>query len=157
MCSKTSKSLIWRGICLAIALVALAGGVRLWPLQALGTSVTYITFYPAVIVAALYGGLSVGLIATLFSCLTVLFAGTAMFGESFVKDFPFWLGVAVFVINCTIISGIVEAMRRYQSQVLEMQLDLKRRNSELKNANIRLEDEIEVRKRAEEAYQAANA
>ena len=157
MCSKTSKSLIWRGICLAIALVALAGGVRLWPLHHLGASVTYITFYPAVIIAALYGGLSVGLIATLFSCLTVLFAGTAMFGESFVKDFPFWLGVAVFVINCTIISGIVEAMLRFQSQALEMQLDLKRRNAELKNANIRLEDEIEVRKRAEEAYQAANA
>ncbi len=72
-----------------------------------------------------------------------------MFGEYFVKDFPFWLGVTVFVVNCTIISAIVETMRRYQSQVLQMQLDLKRRNAELKNANKGLEAEIEERKRAE--------
>ncbi|HTY24345.1 MAG TPA: PAS domain S-box protein [Desulfomonilaceae bacterium] len=136
---------MWRGIILAIALTALAGGVRLWPLQSLGTSVAYLTFYPTVIIVALYGGFSVGLIATFFSCLTVLFAGAAMFGESFVKDFPFWLAMGVFVVNCTIILGIVWTMRRYQAQVLEMQSDLKQRNAELQAARDILQQEVKLR------------
>ena len=40
----------------AAALVALGAGVRIWPLDALGDRLTYVTYYPVVMGAALYGG-----------------------------------------------------------------------------------------------------
>jgi PAS domain S-box-containing protein len=145
MYSKGSNRPIWHGFVLAVALVALAGAARLWPLHSLGTSVVYTTFYPAVVIAALYGGISAGLTAMLFSCLAVLFAGPSMYGESVTKDFADWLGVAVFVVNCALISGIAEAMRRSRSRVIQAQLELERSNAELKAARDNLEDEVTLR------------
>jgi PAS domain S-box-containing protein len=155
MDSKGSNRPIWWGFVLAIVLVALAGAVRLWPLHYLGTSVVYTTFYPAVVIAALYGGISAGLAATFFSCLAVFFAGPAFYGESVTKDFADWLGVAVFVVNCTLISGISEAMRRSRSRAIQAQLDLKRSNAELKEARDTLEDEV-TRRTAELAQTNAS-
>lgn len=57
----------------AIALVAIAAALRAWPLQALGSILAWLTFYPAVMVAAIYGGLLAGLLATTLACVTVLF------------------------------------------------------------------------------------
>ena len=57
----------------AFLLVSFAAILRIWPLNAIGDEITWFTFYPAVIVAILYGGISAGLIAILLSCLTVVF------------------------------------------------------------------------------------
>ncbi len=52
---------------IATLLVIAAVVLRKWPLQDMGTSLPYITFYPAVTLAALYGGRVSGVIATLLS------------------------------------------------------------------------------------------
>jgi K+-sensing histidine kinase KdpD len=46
-----------------------AGAVRAMFLLALGTRAVYVTFFPAVIIVALYGGLTAGLLATVLSAL----------------------------------------------------------------------------------------
>lgn len=61
----------WPQYGLAVALAIAAAVVRLTVLQALGLRAAYITFYPAVMIAALYGGLPAGLIATVLSILEV--------------------------------------------------------------------------------------
>jgi len=97
-------------IAVAIGIVLLAASLRLWPLQALGLRLAYLTFYPAVMIAALYGGIFTGLLATVLSVLVVYF--WQPMGQSFIQDSADWLGMAVFVINGIMVSLVCEAMRR---------------------------------------------
>ncbi len=46
----------WLHYAIAPALVFAAAALRLWPLQGLELRIPYVTFYPAVMMAALYGG-----------------------------------------------------------------------------------------------------
>lgn len=40
----------------ALVIIAAAAALRVWPLQASGTHMGWLTFYPAVMAAAIYGG-----------------------------------------------------------------------------------------------------
>ncbi len=99
---------------IALAVVAVAAALRAWPLQALGTTLTWLTFYPAVMVVAIYGGLFPGLLATALACMTALFLGPQLVGQAFIKQPADWLGMSVFVLTGTMISSMAEAMRRAQ-------------------------------------------
>ncbi|GEM_PF-641525 len=57
----------------AVVLTVSAALLRLWPLQNMGTDLAYITFYPAVTIAALYGGRVSGVLATILSTAYVFF------------------------------------------------------------------------------------
>lgn len=57
----------------SVWLIATAFALRYWPLQDLGDTIPYLTFYPAVMIAALYGGLYGGTLSTTLSALTVFF------------------------------------------------------------------------------------
>ncbi len=94
----------------AIAVIVAAAGLRVWPLGALELRIPWVTFYPAVMAAALYGGFSSGMLATAFSALLVLFWSPT--GQPFIDDFGDWLGMAVFSINGTLISLMSGAMHR---------------------------------------------
>ncbi len=48
----------------AVVLVVLASLIRIRPLQALGAALPWLTFYPAIAIAGVKGGLSSGLLAT---------------------------------------------------------------------------------------------
>ena len=133
----------WQPYVVAIAIIAAAAALRLWPLQVLGVRLAWLTFYPAVMVAALYGGFSAGLLGTVLSCLTVLFVLPVFVGQPFIRDSADWLGVAVFFITCTMISGVAEAMRRAQARE-------RHTNEQLETANIKLREEINERERAED-------
>jgi K+-sensing histidine kinase KdpD len=98
----------WRRYLVAVALVAAAVVLRVWPLQALGSRLVWLTFYPITMVAAIYGGLSAGLLATGLACLTAAFLGPLLVGQPFIKDPADWLGMAVFVMTGTMISGVAE-------------------------------------------------
>ncbi len=93
-------------------LVVVAALLRIWPLHQVGTDLAWATFYPAVVVAALYGGLAAGLLATALSCLTVLFCWPLLVAQPFITNFTDYLRLAVFVIVGTIISKMTEAARR---------------------------------------------
>ena len=93
-----------------VGIIGVATVLRIWPLQSLGTSLLWLTFYPAVMIASVYGGFWAGLLATTLAFLI------ATMGWQFIADGPFivnradWLGLAVFVVTGTTIAGISEAM-----------------------------------------------
>lgn len=60
-------------IIVAVVLVVFAALLRFWPLQNMGTNLAYITFYPAITIAALYGGRISGVLATVLSTAYVFF------------------------------------------------------------------------------------
>jgi len=91
---------------------ALIGGL-------LGRGIPYLTFYPAVMIAAFFGGIWAGVGATVFSALLAFFwvqQGTMSLPES--------LAMAIFVISCIMISGITEARRRAILQAKESNEEL---------------------------------
>lgn len=99
---------------IATVLVVGAAALRIWPLQGLELRIPWVTFYPAVMVAALYGGLSTGLLATALSALAVLVWSPTV--EPFIDDPGDWLGMGVFMVNCAMISLVSEAMHRARAR-----------------------------------------
>jgi len=94
----------------AIVVIVVAASLRVWPLGALELRIPWVTFYPAVMAAALYGGFFSGILATAFSALLVLFWSPT--DQPFIDDFGDWLGMAVFSVNGTLISLMSGAMHR---------------------------------------------
>lgn len=86
----------------AIVLVALAFRVTL--LNALGGRLAYVTFYPAVAVAAIVGGFSAGALATILSA---VLAHSVLAPLAQAAD---WLGLSTFLLNGTLISAIAEGL-----------------------------------------------
>ncbi|MHB8901372.1 MAG: ATP-binding protein [Thermoguttaceae bacterium] len=99
-------------LALVTTAVALAVAARKLLLEELGTRIVWVTFYPAVTVAALYGGWSAGVLTAGASCLVALYAWPLLVDRPFIADQGDWLGLAAFVINCGMISAVAEAARR---------------------------------------------
>ena len=118
----------------AIALVALAAALRIWPLQALESKLAWLTFYPAVMVVAIYGGISAGLFATVLACLTVIFLWPMLVAQPFINNPADWLGMSVFILTGTMISGVAEAMRRAQKRAIEALEKAETANTSLKQS-----------------------
>lgn len=97
-------------IVIALVIVALAGGLRIWPLDLLGARLPYLTFYPAVVLAAVLGGLVPGLLTTLgaLAFLYFLYPGKALF----IQDYADVVGLLVFLFNGAVIAVIGEYARR---------------------------------------------
>jgi signal transduction histidine kinase/DNA-binding NarL/FixJ family response regulator len=100
----------------AILLIALGAGLRIWPLGSLETRVPWLTFYPVVMLAALYGGIWAGLLGAGLSCLTILFLWPILVAHPFIVVFADWLGMGVFLFTCSMISVVSESMRRAQKR-----------------------------------------
>src|ERR1700722_18964171 len=71
--------------------VVIAAALRIWPLHSLESTLPWVTFYPAVIAAALLGGLWVGLIATGLTCATVLFLWPLFAADPFIRTNAQWI------------------------------------------------------------------
>jgi signal transduction histidine kinase/CheY-like chemotaxis protein len=111
----------WTRYVVAVVLIAVAAALRIWPLQALGSSLAWLTFYPAVMVVAIYGGLYAGLLATVLACLTVTFGWQILVAQPFINNFADWLGMSVFILTGSMISSVAEAMRRAQARAIKAQ------------------------------------
>lgn len=94
----------------AITVILIAACLRKWPLGALELRIPWVTFYPAVMAAALYGGFFSGILGTVLSTLVVLFWSPTE--HPFIDDSGDWLGIAVFSVNGTLISLMSGAMHR---------------------------------------------
>jgi signal transduction histidine kinase/CheY-like chemotaxis protein len=91
----------------ALLIVGVASAIRQLFFGDLGRGIPYLTYYPAVMLAALYGGLVAGLLSTAASGLLSFFwvqQGSVSSAET--------LAIVVFGVSCTMISLITEAMRR---------------------------------------------
>jgi PAS domain S-box-containing protein len=108
-------------VAIVITVVAAAG--RLAFLQVLGTSIAFVTFYPAVMISALYGGLGPGVLATVLSALLATYLWIEPAGHFFSVSRRDFIGLTIFFMNCMAISWITEVMRRAmaRSHKAEMQ------------------------------------
>ncbi len=92
---------------MALLIVAAASALRIAVFSELGRATAYLTYYPAVVLAALFGGLYAGLLATSVSAL-LCFYWIQKGYMSHVET----LAMGAFIISCSMISGISEAMLR---------------------------------------------
>ncbi len=96
----------------AIAAVLAATAVRLAFLQPLGTRSTFITFYPAVMLAALYGGLRAGVLTTILSAGVAAYFWMEPTGQLAIASPADCLALGIFLASGSLISWITEGMLR---------------------------------------------
>ncbi len=113
---KSARYWGWLRYLAAILIVIVGGMIRILFLSSLGQRIVWVTFYPAVMIAALYGGFSAGVLATVLSCLVAVYLWPLFGDQPFITTSADWLGMAVFFLNCLMISWIAEAMRRAQAR-----------------------------------------
>jgi signal transduction histidine kinase/CheY-like chemotaxis protein len=105
------------GILLLSVLVAALA--RKYLLGALGTRIVWVTFYPAVVIASLYGGWLTGILSAVASSLTALYAWPLLAEQPFIKDSGDWLGLFAFLVNCAMISAVSESARRARLRAVQ--------------------------------------
>ena len=105
---------------IALVAVAIAGGLRLWPLDMLGERVPFLTFYPAIIFVAMLRGLVAGLLATLFSVLFLYLVNPGV--QSFLQDVGDDIGLAIYLVSGLLIAFIGDSAR--QSRVRKLEADI---------------------------------
>ena len=119
----TWKSLLVMGLLILVAVLA-----RIWPLHSLLSTLAWLTFYPAVMIISIYGGLWSGLLATFLACLIVTTFWHLFVAAPFIVTNADWLGVAVFVFTGTMISSVSEAMLKAKRKALAAQLQAQMAN-----------------------------
>jgi signal transduction histidine kinase/DNA-binding NarL/FixJ family response regulator len=112
----------------AVLLICGAAALRLWPLQSLGTRLTWLTFYPTVMVAAIYGGVSAGLLAAVLACIIAVYFWPLISVQPYIREPADWLGMAVFFLTCTMISILAESMRRANDRARKAQVQAEASN-----------------------------
>ena len=112
------------GFVLIPILVLAATVLRLVFLQALGNGDAFLTFYPAVVLVSLAGRRWGGILAALLSVLVVDFfwIGSGAFVLPKGSD---WLAIAIFLLNCLLILGCVEALHRALARAAEAEAQAK--------------------------------
>jgi signal transduction histidine kinase/CheY-like chemotaxis protein len=111
----------WRRFLVAVIAITVGSALRIWPLDVLESRVAWLTFYPVVMIAAVYGGLTTGLLATGLACLVVVLLWPLLVVQPFIRDSADWLGLAVFVLNGAMISAIAESMLRASARARRAQ------------------------------------
>jgi PAS domain S-box-containing protein len=95
---------------IAIALVLVSAAFRLAFLSALGMQAPFVLFFPAVILAALYGGWRSGLIATALSALLADYFWIEPAGSLGVDRLSDWLAMIIFVLSGVMVIWVIKAM-----------------------------------------------
>jgi len=114
--AKTKSGYVWWRLIVAVFFIALAAGLRIAFLSGLGRGIAYLTFYPAVMIAAVYGGLYAGLLGTVFSA----FLSYYWIQQGYLSQVE-WLAFIVFLISCVMMSVIAEALKRAQARAKQAQ------------------------------------
>lgn len=113
--------LTWRRLAATLIIISAAAALRIWPLGSLGSTLAWLTFYPAVMVISIYGGLWSGLIATFLACIISAKLWFLIVENPFIKSQADWIGMAVFILTSLMISSVTEAMRRANVRAKEAQ------------------------------------
>ena len=117
---------------MAGAFVLCATITRLVFMQSLGARFAFLTFYPAVMVAALYAGLRAGILATLLSALLANYFWIEPEGVLAIDNPGDMLGMAVFIVSALAVSWIAEIMHRALQQRREAEVEQRRLNRALR-------------------------
>jgi PAS domain-containing protein len=138
----------------AIAIVLIAAVLRLVFLQALETHNAFITFYPAVMLAALYGGLRAGVLATFLAAALADYFWIEPAGSFIVTRPADWLGLAIFAINCLLVSWVVELLRNAQARLQRVEAE---RRAELERTIAERTAELDLAKTEAELANVAKS
>ena len=116
----------WLLFLLTLLIFALAAGLRLTCLAILGPSVPYVTFFPAVILAALFGGMYCGFLVTFLSVCFVAYFFCEPIGRISIGNPGDWIGLSIFFVSCLMVSWLSELTRRAQKRAsqAEVQVEL---------------------------------
>jgi PAS domain S-box-containing protein len=106
----------WLVHIIALLLPCWAAYLRVEFLGALGMNSPYMTFYPAVMLAALLAGFPAGLLATVLSAGLTSYFWIEPLGSLLVAASADRLGMAIFLVTGAIISLITELMHRAQTR-----------------------------------------
>jgi PAS domain-containing protein len=133
---------------MAIVIVSAATAAKFLFSSALGTDPTFFTYYPAVILAALYGGLRAGLLATVLSAFVVDYIWIRPVWQFSIGSSADWVRILFFFLASVMISFVIEAMHKTRASLILHQGHLEEM---VKSRTAQLEQEVLDRKQAEDA------
>ena len=107
---------LWLRCTVGIFVALIAAAIRLQFLEVLEFRVTFLTFYPAVAVAALYGGFSGGLPATVVSAVLANYYWMEPVHQFAITGFADLISMVIFLAGGTLISYLAEATYRAQAR-----------------------------------------
>ncbi|MHC4557649.1 MAG: PAS domain S-box protein [Planctomycetota bacterium] len=111
----------WLMLLISIFIVFCSSVLRVAFFSGLGRGIPYLTYYPAIMIAAIIGGLPAGLLATFISA--ILAYVWIQQGQMTSIE---WSAMAFFVAICVMISLLAEAKRRANQKVLRMKKSLEK-------------------------------
>ncbi|HLQ13370.1 MAG TPA: PAS domain S-box protein [Steroidobacteraceae bacterium] len=109
----------------AVLFVAASVAVRLLLLPSLQMRAVPVTFYPAVILAALYGGRGPALLATILSLLAMNVFSTEPVGQLSMAGFSDWLVLGIFSASSALIIWTTGAMQGAQARSRSAESDVR--------------------------------
>ncbi|MGA8171149.1 MAG: PAS domain S-box protein, partial [Methylocystis sp.] len=109
------RSFWWSGFGIGILAAGAGALARLALLGGSTTKLAYLTFYPMVAVASLFGGLFGGIFAAIFCVITVHYFFVPL------ADSDGVLGLTGFLMSCALIVGITEMLHRARARLTEIE------------------------------------
>jgi PAS domain S-box-containing protein len=126
---------VWLRCAVGIIVVIIAAAFRLQFLEALGSRVPFLTFFPVVAVAALYGGLYAGLPATVLSVALADYFWMEPAGRFGIKTYSDLMSILVFLASGILISYLVEVTCRARKAAADLQKSESKYRELVQNAN----------------------
>jgi PAS domain S-box-containing protein len=111
-----TKRPLWLRCTVAVLIAILAAAIRWQFLGVLELRAVFLTFYPAVVVASLYGGFAAGLLATLVSAALADYFWIEPVGQFAIGGVADQIGLVVFLASGSLISYVAEAAHRAQAR-----------------------------------------
>ena len=133
---------VWLRCVVGVLIAVLAAAVRLQFLEVLELRAAFLTFYPAVAVAALYGGLGAGLLATVVSAALADYFWIEPVGQFAITNPADLISIIIFLASCTLISYVAETAFRAQARA-------HRAEEQSKLAAERMQAEVLLQRQAE--------
>ncbi|MGO9372596.1 MAG: PAS domain S-box protein [Syntrophobacteraceae bacterium] len=116
---------VWLRCAVGVLVAIIAAAIRLQFLEVLELRVTFVTFYPAVAVAALYGGFGPGLLATVVSAVLADYFWMEPVGQFAITNSADLISMVVFLASGTLISYLAETTYRAQARAKALEVQAK--------------------------------
>ncbi|WP_319588473.1 PAS domain S-box protein [uncultured Desulfobulbus sp.] len=129
-----ARSQLGVAVGIAVASTASAAAVRMLFLHDLGTSLSYVTFFPAVMLAAFMGGFGPGLLTTLLSTLLVFLFWSDPVGRLVVRNSTDLMEAFFFIGGGLLVALVARGMHRAQSRVILAEAEVGQASERLRAA-----------------------
>ena len=134
---------VWLRCVVGVLIAVLAAAIRLQFLEVLELRAAFLTFYPAVAVAALYGGLGAGLLATVVSAALADYFWIEPVGQFAITNPADLISIIIFLASCTLISYVAEVAFRAQARAHKAE-EQSKLAAERKQAEVLLQRQAEL-------------